>query len=147
MSGQCWPAFLKTYDKSTTPEKQPSSTTSLRGWMLTSATESVVHALASTVINADAPAKQTTGMPPMVNADRRRPTIIIIIIIIITIIIIIIIIVVVVVVITHDYTFGPVQPLDPLFHLPSDYWARGQLFYRPSGCQSHIWKTSSPRDT
>ena len=87
--------------------------------MLTSATESVVHALASTVINADAPAKQTTGMPPMVNADRRRPTIIIIIII--TIIIIIIIIVVVVVVITHDYTFGPVQPLDPLFHLPSDY--------------------------
>ena len=35
MSRQCWPAFLKTYDKSMTPEKQPSSTTSLRGWMWT----------------------------------------------------------------------------------------------------------------
>ena len=41
---------------------------------MTSATESVVHALASTVIDADAPAKQTARMPPMINADRRRPT-------------------------------------------------------------------------
>ena len=41
---------------------------------VTSATESVVHALASTVIDAYAPAKQTTRMPPMVNADRQRPT-------------------------------------------------------------------------
>ena len=41
---------------------------------VTSATESVVHALASTDIDADAPTKQTARMPPMVNADRRRPT-------------------------------------------------------------------------